>query len=156
MSLKRFTSAATSIEAIQYDGKNLKEIQASVKNPIRIELSDRTTKVEALSNHGWVVVNPGDWVLQQPDGELYPCNAELFASKYTPALEIPAHLPEHMKRVFVEAKELDSKLAVLGKYLGDGGPHSSAMELDIQKEQFDHMDAYSKALHKHLALYKPT
>lgn len=152
MSLKQYTSQPAVIQAIQFNG-DVALVKGSVNDSERVQVSPQG-KVEVLSNHGWVVVNDGDWILQQTDGELYPCNAELFASKYAPTLEVPAHLPDHMKRVFVEVTELDQKLVLLGKYLGEGAKFSSPEEKRLQQEQFDYMDGYSKSLHQRLALYK--
>ena len=53
----------------------------------------------------------------------------------------------------MEVKELDQKLALLGKYLGEGGQHSSPEELELQHTQFHHMGNYSKTLHQRLAMY---
>lgn len=152
MSLKQYTSQPTVVHAIQYDGVDIGIVLASVKDAGRVLVSPQG-KTEVLSNHGWVVVNAGDWILQQDDGELYPCSAEYFAYKYTDSLMAPDHLPDHMKRVFVEVKELDQKLALLGKYLGEGGQHSSPEELELQHTQFHHMGNYSKTLHQRLAMY---
>lgn len=151
MSLKEYSSKPAVIQAIEFNG-DVALVKGSVKDSDRVQVSPQG-KTEVLSNHGWVVVNVGDWILQQPDGELYPCNAELFAAKYAPTLEVPAHLPDHMKRVFVEVSELDQKLALLGKYLGEGAKFSGPEEKRLQQEQFDFMDGYSKTLHQRLALY---
>lgn len=154
MSLKQYTSQPTVVKAIQFNG-DIALVKGSVQDSNRVQVS-AYGKLELLSNYGWVIANDGDWILQQADGELYPCNAELFATKYTASLEVPAHLPDHMKRVFVEVTELDQKLALLGKYLADGAKFSSPEEKQLQTEQFDFMDGYSKSLHKRLALYKPS
>ena len=119
-------------------------------------LTEQNAHSLSTTRSGFLVMKPGDFVVREA-GTGFPSwsllSAEDFANNFKPVATAPEYLPEHMKRVYVEVKELDAKLAALGKYLGDGGPHSSAMELDIQKDQFDHMDAYSKALHKRLAMY---
>lgn len=30
-------------------------------------------------------LRPGDWLIRNPDGEVYPCPADTFLSTYTPA-----------------------------------------------------------------------
>lgn len=39
---------------------------------------------------GWVAVHPGDWIVNEPvaDGH-YPVKPEVFARKYTPAIDVP-------------------------------------------------------------------
>lgn len=34
------------------------------------------------TNHGTTVAKTGDWVIRQPSGEVYPCNAEIFEASY--------------------------------------------------------------------------
>jgi hypothetical protein len=153
MALKQFPRRPEVINAIQFQG-NVAEIKSAVKDPARVELAEKTAKLEVLTNHGWAVVEVGDWVIQKEDGELYPCKNELFRTLANVTVEVPAHLPDHMKRVFLEVKVVDENLALLGKYLGDGAKFSSPEEKRLQQEQFDYMDGYSKSLHQRLALYK--
>lgn len=153
MALKQFPRHPEIINAIQFQG-SLREIEAAVKDPTRIRLCDRTTQVHVKSDHGWIVVEQGDWIIQKDDGELYPCKNDSFRKLANTSFEAPAHLPDHMKRVFMEVKLLDENLAKLGAYLANGGVHSSPVELELQQQQFDFMDGYSKSLHKRLALYK--
>jgi hypothetical protein len=35
------------------------------------------------TNHGAVIAHPGDWIIRQLTGELYPCNDETFQATYT-------------------------------------------------------------------------
>lgn len=42
---------------------------------------------EVLSQQGWVLVNPGDWIIREPcewPRLFYPCKPEVFAAKYEP------------------------------------------------------------------------
>lgn len=34
---------------------------------------------------GVMVANPGDWIIQGVQGELYPCKPDIFAATYEPA-----------------------------------------------------------------------
>jgi hypothetical protein len=37
------------------------------------------------TNHGAVIAQPGEWIIRQVTGELYPCNDEIFQATYTVA-----------------------------------------------------------------------
>lgn len=37
------------------------------------------------TNHGVVIAHPGEWIIRQLTGELYPCNDETFQATYTVA-----------------------------------------------------------------------
>lgn len=38
-----------------------------------------------IGKQGPVSVDPGDWIIQEPDGRgYYPCKPEVFAAKYEP------------------------------------------------------------------------
>lgn len=37
------------------------------------------------TNHGFVQAEPGDWIIKQVDGELYPCKDSVFQATYTVA-----------------------------------------------------------------------
>jgi len=40
---------------------------------------------------GYVPVNPGDWIIAEPDGSgFYPCAPNVFAAKYEPVPDEPA------------------------------------------------------------------
>jgi len=113
MALKKFPRRQDFVNAIQYL-ENFEEVLNSVKQRDRVQifnsehsLDKKTTYIEVLTNHGWLVVNKGDWIIEKDDGELYPCKDEVFQSLAYTNMEIPNHLPEHMKRVFVEEKQLN-------------------------------------------------
>jgi hypothetical protein len=45
--------------------------------------SHLTNRFAVSSMQGWVAVDPGDWIIQEPfGGGHYPCKADVFANKY--------------------------------------------------------------------------
>ena len=76
-----------------------------VKNPIEVEAFQLTasTSVDYLENmgilptpymHGYFTIptvqgpvqaSYGDWIITGTDGEVYPCNDEIFRKNFTPA-----------------------------------------------------------------------
>ena len=143
------------------------------KKPVTIEAT-RFLTVEGLKEHfpeieiatssnnkpgvktleGVMELTEGCYVIKGVKGEYYPISAEIFEMTYEVALEIPEGLPEHTQRVFVEAHEVDKKLRDLGIYISNGQPKASPEEAQLQRQQFDIMDNYSKTLHKRINLYR--
>lgn len=153
MALKQFPRRPETISAMQFAG-SIKEVLSSVKSPDRVQINEKTSKVEVLTNHGWVVVELGDWIIQRADGEIYPCKNELFQTIADTECIIPEFLPEHMKRVFVEKYQLGLLLDGLSKYIDAGQPKASKEEAAMQRRQYDIMRDYQIELHDRLALYK--
>ncbi len=91
------------IEAIQFDGNNFKEIQAW--SGFHDARHDEHTKIMNFNPIGtfsmsndpefkaeiwdylhetWVLVKAGNYIIKGMKGEFYPCDAEVFESKYEP------------------------------------------------------------------------
>jgi len=160
MALKKFPRRQDFVNAIQYL-ENFEEVLNSVKQRDRVQffnsehsLDKKTTYIEVLTNHGWLVVNKGDWIIEKDDGELYPCKDEVFQSLAYTNMEIPNHLPEHMKRVFVEEKQLNEKIIALVNYVKAGCPKATEEEAKMLHTQLDHMQHYQLELLNRLSLYK--
>lgn len=66
---------------------------------LRLVFEDEWRVVKIRTNHGEVSAKPGDWILQSPSGEIYPCTDETFQATYVPAPEpVPIKLWRHRKR----------------------------------------------------------
>ena len=46
---------------------------------------------DVRTNHGVVRAEPGDWIVRQIDGEIYPCKDALFQATYAPARPGASH-----------------------------------------------------------------
>lgn len=66
------------IEAVQWVGDNLSEIQSFYKAP-GILVGD-TIKIVTLE--GVMTANKGDWIIKGVRGEYYPCKPDIFAATY--------------------------------------------------------------------------
>lgn len=71
------------IEAIQWDGYNLEELQKFVGSALTYD-----EKLTIHTLEGDHVANVGDYVIKGVQGEFYPCKPEIFAKTYE-ALEYP-------------------------------------------------------------------
>lgn len=88
------------IDAVRFDGDNFGEIQAFVGqrevdkyfidnfDDAREYLVDIEPGITAVVwdylHSTWVGVRPGDYIIKGMKGEFYPCDPEVFQSKYAP------------------------------------------------------------------------
>lgn len=90
---KKYQKKPVVVEAIQYTGDNLEEVQefATVEKPSffqEIAEEDRSDDPEQIAEvwdklHGtWVGVYLNDWIIKGIKGEFYPCNSEVFSETY--------------------------------------------------------------------------
>lgn len=94
---KRFKKKPVVIEAIQYTGKNLADVQAFVgviPDHDGNTLGFRTTRAKAFNSQGikavvwdklhgtWVGVADMQWVIKGVKGEFYPCDPEVLEETY--------------------------------------------------------------------------
>lgn len=91
--MPRFKSKPTEIEAVQFTGDNMEEVQAFclVNAPSffqHIEPKDREDDPEQIAQvwdklHGtWVGVYKNQYIIKGMKGEFYPCDPEVFKAKY--------------------------------------------------------------------------
>ena len=95
-----FTKKPVTIAAIQWTGKNLREVIAFTDGPPGPP-DTRTTHAgmawEAYTDlvardglkiytlEGKMLASPGDWIIRGVKGEYYPCKDEIFEATYSPA-----------------------------------------------------------------------
>ena len=84
----RFTKKPVTIEAIQWTGKNLREVITFTDGP-----SDNTEAYADLvardglkiyTLEGEMLANVGDWIIRGVKGEYYPCKPDIFEATYSP------------------------------------------------------------------------
>lgn len=95
------------IEAVVFDGDNFGEVQSFVGkrevkdtpgyfidnfDDAREYLVDIEPGISAVVwdylHQTWVGVRPGDYIIKGMKGEFYPCDPEVFTSKYEPVQEM--------------------------------------------------------------------
>ena len=87
--MAKFRKKPVVIEAIQWDGTNIKELK-QMESPSEFWFGgmDRETgDLGIYTLEGLVTARIGDWVIRGVQGELYPCKPDIFAATYEPALE---------------------------------------------------------------------
>ena len=90
----RFTKKPVTIEAIQWTGKNLREVIAFTDGPPDTRSMHAGMAWEAYTDlvareglkiytlEGKMLANPGDWIIRGVKGEYYPCKPDIFAATY--------------------------------------------------------------------------
>ena len=80
------------IEAIQWNGRNLKEIKDFVGESLEYEIYDAAwragtgtppqTHMAIKTLEGEMQVSKGDYIIKGVHGEFYPCKPDIFAKTY--------------------------------------------------------------------------
>ena len=78
---QRFTKKPVTIEAIQWTGKNLREVIAFTNGHHAVMACDGL-KIYTLE--GEMLANVGDWIIRGVKGEYYPCKPDIFEATYSP------------------------------------------------------------------------
>lgn len=94
----RFTKKPVTIEAIQWTGKNLREVITFTDGPPDTRSHHAGMAWEAYADlvardglkiytlEGKMLANVGDWIIRGVKGEMYPCKDEIFRMTYEPAV----------------------------------------------------------------------
>lgn len=86
----RYRKKPVEIEAVQWNGSNLSEIQAFTGRPYfhdldpdeRVDDPEATAAVFDILHSTWVLVYTGDYVIKGIRGEFYPCRESVFYETY--------------------------------------------------------------------------
>ena len=80
------------IEAIQWNGRNLKEIKDFVGESLEYEIYDAAWRADAgvspqtymtiKTLEGKMQVSKGDYIIKGVQGEFYPCKPDIFEQTY--------------------------------------------------------------------------
>lgn len=104
------------IEAIQYDGHNLREIAkfvgtdlSMVDNDINLSLIPVIKTLE-----GDMLISKGDYVIKGVQGEFYPCKPDIFRQTYE---EVPKLIVEKYERTCIAFPSQWDIWTVDGKYI---------------------------------------
>ena len=92
----RFTKKPVTIEAIQWTGKNLREVITFTDDHPDTRSHHADMAWEAYANlvardglkiytlEGELLANVGDWIIRGVKGEYYPCKPDIFEATYSP------------------------------------------------------------------------
>ena len=96
-----FTKKPVTIAAIQWTGKNLREVIAFTDGPPDTRTTHAGMAWEAYTDlvardglkiytlEGKMLASPGDWIIRGVKGEYYPCKDEIFRLTYAAASPTP-------------------------------------------------------------------
>ena len=98
--MQKFVKKPVVIEAIQYDGANITEVEdfVGVKLPT-VWLSVEDTQLAIPTLEGYMKASKGDYVIKGIKGEFYPCKPDIFKSTYNVVEDNNGILSEGEKRV---------------------------------------------------------
>lgn len=68
------------IEAVQWTGENIKEIEHFTRGKARYNLWVDTFEIKTLE--GTMVASIGDYIINDVKGEYYPCKPDIFEQTY--------------------------------------------------------------------------
>lgn len=84
----RFTKKPVTIEAIQWTGKNLREVITFTDGPPDTleAYADLVARdgLKIYTLEGKMLANVGDWIIRGVKGEYYPCKPDIFEATYSP------------------------------------------------------------------------
>ena len=98
--MQKFVKKPVVIEAIQYDGANITEIETFVRVKLpTIMTSDLGAQLVISTLEGDMKVTKGDYVIKGINGEFYSCKEDIFKNSYDEVN--PSFITEGQKRVRV-------------------------------------------------------
>ena len=98
--MQKFVKKPVVVEAIQYNGINITEVESfvGVKLPT-VLLSVEDTQLVIPTLEGDMKVSKGDYVIKGIKGEFYPCKPDVFKSTYNVVEDNNGILSEGEKRI---------------------------------------------------------
>ena len=116
--MQKFVKKPVVIEAIQYDGTNITEIESFVGEKLSIIIfSVEDTQLVIPTLEGYMKISKGDYVIKGIKGEFYPCKPDVFKSTYNVVEDNNGILSEGEKRVRTNFNVSSSKTVDTAKQL---------------------------------------
>ena len=81
--IKKYRKKPVTIEAIQWTGKNLSEID----NFVCVSIANKGTILIIHTLEGDMEASIGDYIIKGVNGEFYPCKPDIFDKTYEEATE---------------------------------------------------------------------
>lgn len=83
MPVKKYVKRPVEVEALLYDGENLKEIEAFYGDLLYYSVPPEDSgKFSIETLEGDIVASVGDYIIKGIQGEFYPCKPDIFAKTY--------------------------------------------------------------------------
>jgi len=86
MKIRKFRKKPVIIDAIQWTGKNTKEVESFIGKTLKKQLSVmRKGEIVSLyidTLEGGHVASISDWIIKGIKGEFYPCKPDIFEQTY--------------------------------------------------------------------------
>ena len=103
--MQKFVKKPVVIEAIQYDGANITEIETFVGGKLPTVMnSNKDAQLVVSTLEGDMKISKDDWVIKGVKGEFYPCKPDIFEKTYD------AETTSFKERLIKEHEELSDKL----------------------------------------------
>ena len=116
--MKTFVKKQVQIQAIQFTGENIKEIEEFVGKPLpTVMASDVDTQLIISTLEGDMKASKGDYIIKGIKGEFYPCKPDIFKSIYNLVEDNNGILSEGEKRVRTTFNISASKTVDIAKQL---------------------------------------
>ena len=116
--MQKFVKKPIVIEAIQYNGINITEVEDFVGAKLpSVLLSVEDTQLVIPTLEGDMKVSKGDYVIKGIKGEFYPCKPDVFKSTYNVVEDNNGILSEGEKRVRTNFNVSSSKTVDTAKQL---------------------------------------
>ena len=116
--MQKFVKKPVVIEAIQYNGTNITEIESFVGEKLSIIIfSVEDTQLVIPTLEGYMKISKGDYVIKGIKGEFYPCKPDVFKSTYNVVEDNNGILSEGEKRVRTNFNVSSSKTVDTAKQL---------------------------------------
>lgn len=80
--IKKYIKNPVQIEAIQYLGDNLDEVETFI-NQIILKYKDTENSIGIPTLEGIMKASVGDYIIKEIKGEFYPCKPDIFKATYT-------------------------------------------------------------------------
>lgn len=80
--MAKFRKKPVVIEAVQWTGDNLSELQSFVPKEHWHNKLSEPMGIKTLE--GVMTISEGDWIIKGVKGEYYPCKPDIFAATYEP------------------------------------------------------------------------
>ena len=80
--VEKYKKKPCEIEAVQWNGTNLKEIKEFVGKDLSYDIGDTPINMEIHTLEGNMIASYGDYIIKGLRGEFYPCKPDVFEKKY--------------------------------------------------------------------------
>ena len=81
--IKKYREKPVTIEAIQWDGENLSEIDKFTQGKVK----KHESVLIVPARYGEMYASLNDYIIKDVNGNLYPCKSDIFAKTYEEVIE---------------------------------------------------------------------